>query len=266
MFKNWLAPRMFLSALVALLALIPFNVASAQGTPVQQVTTLLAQQGYAALAVANFPDEQGNPRPDTMYVLMNAANRNLDSQEIAVQALWGFAALRQYYPNATVLLSILKDRQFLVMFGTESSALDAFLNEQVNAGDYWRGVRGRVQIFNSQTNSVVTEQEFASGGQTNKNFTNQNFTQQQPACPAPSGKARLYVQNNYMGKVMRFTIGGQEWGTHDYDIQGDGQRHFVDMPPGTYTYTAFIPGEGTAHGERTGYEPNKCYYLTFGPQ
>lgn len=260
MFKKWVA------LLVIALTLIPLNVASAQGSPAQQVSQLLGQQGYAVLAVDNFPDAQGNPRPDVMYVMMNAVNSNLDSQEVVLQAVWGFGALRKYYPDASTLLSVLKDRQFLVMFGTDSATFDQFIGEQISAQSFWSNVRSNVKIFNTQTNQMVSEKEFVGGGQTNKSFTQQNFTPQQPACSPPAGMARLYIQSNYMGKTMRFTIGGGEWGTHDYDVPGDAQRHFIDIPPGTYTYTAFIPGEGTAHGERKAYDAGKCYSLTFAPQ
>jgi hypothetical protein len=64
---------------------------------------------------------------------------------------------------------------------------------------------------------------------------------------------------------MRFTIGGGEWGTHDFDIPADGQYHYIDMPPGRYTYTASIPGVGKANGDRQDYFAGVCTFLTFSP-
>ncbi len=64
---------------------------------------------------------------------------------------------------------------------------------------------------------------------------------------------------------MRFTIGGGEWGTHDYDIPGDDQGHYISMPPGAYTYTAFIPGKGHDHGEKFNYQGGHCYSIHYSP-
>lgn len=87
----------------------------------------------------------------------------------------------------------------------------------------------------------------------------------QAACPAGANEAILYISNNYQGTTMRFTIGGGEWGTHDYDVPGDGQWYIIRMPPGAYTYTASIGGLGTAHGERKEYARGQCYQLRFSP-
>jgi hypothetical protein len=90
-------------------------------------------------------------------------------------------------------------------------------------------------------------------------------TEDADECPAPQHEAWLYISNNYLGTTMRFTIGGGSWGTHDYDIVGDGLYYIIKMPPGKYTYTAHIAGKGQAHGERTGYAGGQCYSLRFSP-
>jgi hypothetical protein len=84
-------------------------------------------------------------------------------------------------------------------------------------------------------------------------------------CPATPNEAFFYISNNYQGTTMRFTIGGGEWGTHDYDVLGDGKYYLIRMPPGRYTYTAFIPGAGKANGERTDYAGGQCYSVRFSP-
>lgn len=85
-----------------------------------------------------------------------------------------------------------------------------------------------------------------------------------PGCNLGPGEAGLLISNSYSG-VMRFTIGGGEWGTHDYDVANDGQRHLIKFPPGRYTYTAFIPGAGKDQGEPFQYNAGTCRILDYRP-
>ncbi len=252
--------------LLALVVWIPFHAASAQGTtPGDQATIFLAKQGYAVLAVDNYPDQNGNPLPNIIYVLMNANSSNLDSQVMALQVAWGFAAIRKFYPNATTLITALRDQQFLLLFVTDSNTFDQFLSQQLPSQDFWRNVRGNVRIYDTTKNAVVTEKDFTGGSQTDKSFTTANFTPQNPNCSAGPNEAQLLVQNNYIGKTLHLTIGGGAWGMHDYDVPGDAQRYILHMPPGAYTYTAVIPNTGIAQGQLFQYNGGNCYPLTFSP-
>lgn len=83
-------------------------------------------------------------------------------------------------------------------------------------------------------------------------------------CQLHEGEAGLLISNAY-NIVMRFTIGGGEWGTHDYDVPGDGQVYLLTFPPGTYTYTASIQGLGTDHGEPYAYRAGYCRQIDYAP-
>lgn len=83
-------------------------------------------------------------------------------------------------------------------------------------------------------------------------------------CKLMSGEAGLLLSNAY-GIVMRFTIGGGTWGTHDYDVPGDGQLYLLRMPPGRYTYTASIQGLGSDHGEPYDYKEGYCRQIDYMP-
>jgi hypothetical protein len=89
--------------------------------------------------------------------------------------------------------------------------------------------------------------------------------QPESSCPLNPGEAGLLISNNYEGTLMRFTIGGGQWGTHDYDIPGDGKWYLIRMPPGKYTYSASIAGRGAAHGEPYEYQVGICRSIRFSP-
>lgn len=83
-------------------------------------------------------------------------------------------------------------------------------------------------------------------------------------CQLGAGEAGLLISNSYKAP-MRFTIGGGEWGTHDYDVPGDGKLYLVTFPPGRYTYTASIAGVGTDHGEPYEYKAGYCRQIDYAP-
>lgn len=82
-------------------------------------------------------------------------------------------------------------------------------------------------------------------------------------CSIDSTEVSLSITNFHQGRSMRFTIGGGAWKTHDFDIPGDGQPHYISMPPGRYTFTASITGSGSAHGEPFNYQGGQCYSILF---
>ncbi len=57
----------------------------------------------------------------------------------------------------------------------------------------------------------------------------------------PPGKGGLVVQN-FIGNDLTFTIAN-----HQYTVPANGEQ-FIVLDPGDYTWSAFVPGKGQAHG------------------
>lgn len=83
-------------------------------------------------------------------------------------------------------------------------------------------------------------------------------------CQLAEGEAGLLISNSYPA-LMTLTIGGGDWGLHDYDIPGDGQVYLVTFPWGTYSYTASIAGVGTDEGEPYEYAKGTCRQISYSP-
>jgi hypothetical protein len=80
-------------------------------------------------------------------------------------------------------------------------------------------------------------------------------------CNLQPGQSGLLVTNNHDFEV-KLTIGGKEWGTHDYFLPAKSTTA-VQFPPGLYSMTLNIPGLGNyrfADG-RVPFEEGKCYTL-----
>ena len=86
-----------------------------------------------------------------------------------------------------------------------------------------------------------------------------------PPCPVGQNEAGLLINNNFIGQDLTFTIGGGNWGTHQFTIPGDNRYYTIRMPPGVYTYTAFIPRALNVHGDKTNYVAGECQYIRYSP-
>lgn len=86
----------------------------------------------------------------------------------------------------------------------------------------------------------------------------------QNPCQLREGEAGFLISNGYP-VIMRFTIGGGDWGTHDYDVPPDGKLYLITFPPGRYTYTVSVPGYGTDHGEPYDYRAGYCRQVDYAP-
>ena len=116
--------RNLLSLFLIGVALLSTSVARAQqpDSP-DQVKALLTGKGYSVVEVANYPDESGSPRTDTVYAMMEASNLDLDSDDMAQQVTWGMVALHKYYPRVENLLVLMKSSKYLVYFSSTASTL-----------------------------------------------------------------------------------------------------------------------------------------------
>lgn len=94
--------------------------------------------------------------------------------------------------------------------------------------------------------------------------TNDSDSASQNPCQVGPDQAGFLISNSYSA-VMRFTIGGGQWGTHDYDVPADGALYLIVFPPGRYTYTASVPGVGADHGEPYDYKGGTCRQVDYGP-
>lgn len=168
--------RNLLSLFLIGVALLSASVARAQqpDSP-DQVKALLTGKGYSVVEVANYPDESGSPRTDTVYAMMEASNLDLDSDDMAQQVTWGMVALHKYYPRVENLLVLMKSSKYLVYFSSTASMLDQYLKKQIGGDVYWNGVRSRVKIYDTERKTYVGEKDFTSGTQ-NNDQTNKDFT------------------------------------------------------------------------------------------
>ena len=234
----------------------------------------LAASNYIVVTSGNWYDAQGKLANDSVYVMMLGVSPDPKSTDAVKQITSGLAALVNAYPNAANYHVLLLNGPYVHDASTTAKTLQ-LLNSQLLAPEaFLRDLLAQMRTTNlasgsttSGTNAVAT----ATRGSTTSNATSVPTRRPTTAstCNPPAGQARLWVKNGYSG-VMRFTVGGAEWGTHDYDIPADGQYHFIDMPPSDrYTYSASIPGVGKASQRLVDifgpFVAGQCYYLPFQP-
>lgn len=232
----------FLLLLVAILAPSAVSLAQ-QPESADEVKSLLTSKGYKVQQVDFFPDANGNPSPDAVYVLMDSVSGDLDGEDIALQATWGFAALRKYYPRVTNLLSVLAYKQYAFFFVTDNVTLDQFLNQKLSGADFWGDVRRRVKIYDSVKKSFIDEKTFTTNDQSTKDQTTKDFTKNPPnPAPTPTPSAAPAGDNlllepsttylpsdNKTAAVMIATLRNKDYAalvgqqvTFAYEVKGEG--------------------------------------------
>lgn len=242
----------------------PTAVAAGTNDPVKAA---LSKSNYVVIASGPWYDEAGKPLANSAHVFMLGVASDPKSNASLQQITSGFAALRTQYPTASIYHVLLLNGANVYDAATSGAALQ-MLNASLITPDAWlKDVTNSIRTINlvkGSAASVVSPSVTPQAQATMTRAPTRVPTQPVTTCAAPADKARLSVKNAYPG-VMRFTVGGGEWGTHDFDIPSDGKFHYIDMPTGRYTYSASIPGVGKASGERKDYVAGQCYELTFAP-
>ncbi len=160
------------------------SVAAQEPDPADQVKSFLTAKGYTVTEVDYYPDSQGKPRPEVVYVLMDAVSGNLDSTDTAAQVVLGFHALRKYFPRAETLMAVLTYKKYAIFFSTSRTTFDQFVRGEIRSDAFWYGVRGKVQIYDLVRKAFTDEKDFKSNNQTGKDF---GTTPPNPApTPAPT--------------------------------------------------------------------------------
>ncbi len=161
------------------------TVHAQERNPADEVKAFLTAKGYTVDDVDYIADEQGQPRLDAVYVLMDAVNGDLDHPDLQTQVVWGFSALRQYYPRAETLHTTLAYRQFWIFFWSSAADLDQFMNCTLDGTTYWTRVRGQVRIYDRLTGSFTDEKSFTTNNQAGKDQAGKNFGSD-PKNPVPT--------------------------------------------------------------------------------
>lgn len=239
--------------------------AAAAGTT-DPVKAALAKSNYVVIASGPWYDEAGKPLAGSVHVFMVGVSTDPKSTASVQQIVAGFAALKSQYATATIYHVLLLNGPNVYDATTTANSLQ-LLSSQIITSDTWvKEVLNSIRTVSltKGTTAGVSPSVTPAVQATATRVPTRVPTKATTTCNAPADKARLWIKNGYTG-VMRFTVGGGEWGTHDFDIPADAQFHYVDMPTGRYTYSASIPGVGKANGERQDYVAGQCYYLTFSP-
>ena len=178
----------FCAALVAaILAALAVSAATLaqERDPADEAKAWLTAQGYTVTEVDYAVDDRGQTRRDAVYVLMEAVQGNLDDAELAAQVLWGVAALRQYYPRATTLDTLLAYRQYWFMFASSSTAFDQYQSRATDANAYWAGLRAKVRIYDRIKRTFTDDKNFANS-QTGKDQAGKDLGKNpKPPVPTP---------------------------------------------------------------------------------
>jgi hypothetical protein len=268
-------------------------------TPGEQARSLLEADQFTVLDVGNYTPPGGtldpahavavlaySPNSPTVAATLGETDAQLRANNAAwAHALAGYSALRAAFPDATRLTIVVIGAYIANTFTTETASFDQFLQSAASQVEF-----KNIQLANVTRNDLVAGAAQTSAPSPSTSTSTVPPTPVPPTTvpppppptvapiPPPASatgedpcraldpkaapdKALLWVRSHFLNTMMTFSIGGGEWGTHDFAIPGDEQWHPVEMPPGAYTWTASIPGVGSGGGNRSNYDGGRCYML-----
>ncbi len=147
-----------------------FTALAQERDPADEVRAFLTAKGYTVSDVDHSPDDQGAPRPEAMYVLMDAVVGDLDHPDLAAQVLLGLTALYQYYPRASTLSVVLSYKQFWIFFASTRVETAKYMDQTIDAKMYWAGIRRQVQVYDRVKKAYTDEKSFTGTNQTDKDY------------------------------------------------------------------------------------------------
>ncbi len=170
--------RLFATLLILVLALLFGAIpARAQNPDASvQVFNTLVGAGYDVVKVGNYPDAQGQPDPNTVFVQMVTVTADFNDRYIINQTLQGFVTLNKYLAGAQSYIVVLSYDRWLFIFVTNPADVDDLLAKRVTALDFWNTVRNQVRIYDTVEKKYIVAKDFTSQNQTNKNQTNKDFS------------------------------------------------------------------------------------------
>ena len=141
-----------------------------------QVFNTLVGAGYDVVKVGNYPDAQGQPDPNAVFVQMVTVTTDFNDRYIINQTLQGFVTLDKYLAGAQSYIVVLNYDRWLYIFVTNPADVDDLLAKRVTALDFWNTVRNQVRIYDTIEKKYLATKDFTSQNQTNKNQTNKDFS------------------------------------------------------------------------------------------
>ena len=147
-----------------------FAQGEGEGEAALDVQAALEARGYRVLEVGYAADGQGRIDRTTVYVVMEAAEPQLDTDTTIRQVVFGFGALRDVYTEAEVLIVALQVNRYLLLYPTTGQNFDDWHNELIGFYEFWNPIRSALRILDTETGRYVAEKDFTS-----KDFSNKDF-------------------------------------------------------------------------------------------
>ncbi|HBY92711.1 MAG: hypothetical protein M5U01_30300 [Ardenticatenaceae bacterium] len=188
---RFLRPRHRWLLAFLVLSLLPTTVLAQgedQDPDALHVRAALEARGYQVLEIGFATDDQGRQDRSTVYVAMQAAEPQLDSDTTVRQVVVGLGALRDVYAEADVLVVALQVERYWLLYPSTSQNFDDWFNELIGFDEFWHPIRRALKILDTETGRFISEKDFTA-----KDFTQKDFGGGTP--PPPQDDAQRSDEN-----------------------------------------------------------------------